>query len=234
VYSLKSGNLTKTLAVVVLKLILLIGFWIIWYRIYAWLNARGALIGTSWNPPDIYVPLAVYPYTFGGLLLPFLPFFWNWRGDRFAKLLTIYVIANTIAFTIYWLYPVYMNRITYDSPAFADSLMRLITSVDNPANCFPSGHCLFATLGFLGVWKGGAGRITTWATGVLAVVVCVTTVLVGQHYWMDIPAGIATGVFAFMIISYSGQFLKLDSRLGQSDAIMSNSYSSTDSKGEDT
>lgn len=175
-------------------------FWVVWYRIYAWLNARGAVIGVSWKAPGLYIPLAVYPYFFGGFLMPLLPFYWNWLGDRFFRLLTCYVLASAVSFMIYWKFPVYIDRMTYDGSYFADILMRTITSHDDPANCFPSGHSMFATLGFLGVCKGRAGHIVTWLTGTLAAIVCLTTVLVGQHYWIDIPAGIVTALSAFVFI----------------------------------
>lgn len=182
------------------RLIVIMVFGSIWYVIYAHLNARGAVVGISWKAPDLYIPAAVYPYVFGGFLLPFIPFYWHWRGDRFARLLACYVLAIAISFLVYWIFPVRINRITYDGSGFADLLMRTLTSRDDPANCFPSSHSLFATLGFLGVWKGKPKRIVIWLTGILAAMVCLSTVLVGQHYWIDIPAGIATAFAAFIIV----------------------------------
>ena len=183
----------------VIRVIVLFAMWTAWYIVYAYLNAKGAKTGISWQAPGIFVPIAVYPYIFGSLLLIFLPLFWNWGYDRFIRLVVGYVLVIVISSLVYWLYPVYMKRITYDGPGLPRLLMRMVTAADDPANCFPSSHCMFATLGFIYVWASGANKWVTIFSAVVAIMVCISTVLVGQHYWVDIPGGIAAAVISYVL-----------------------------------
>lgn len=182
------------------QLLILILFWIVWFWIYSLLNSRGAQIGIHWDAPNIYIPLMVYPYVFGMLILVVFPFALHLGTDRFFKILGYYCITSLIMFAIYYFYPVYLLRREYTGPLIADALMRWIVGMDDPANCFPSNHCAVATMGFITVY---IAKIPAWlkqTTGILTVVVCLSTVLVGQHYWIDIPTGIALAVIVYFII----------------------------------
>ncbi len=181
------------------RIFFLICFWIIWFSIYTWLNARGTITGVHWNSPGIYLPSAVYPYVFGMLLLIVLPFIFNLASNRFYGLLLIYTATSIIIFAIYYYYPVYMLRREYTGTLFADILMRWIVGMDDPANCFPSNHCALATLGYIGVQISTVPRWIKYSVLVLTIIVCLSTVLVGQHYWIDIPAGILVSVATYLL-----------------------------------
>jgi len=169
-----------------------------WNLAYAELNSRGVQLGVFWESPGIYKPWAVYPYVFGPIILLILPLVRNWRARRLYPMLAAYSVAIALSFAVYYFYPVVMVRIDYQGLGLADRLMRLVVSADDPANCFPSSHCMFAILGAWYVRAGGAGWSTSAACAVLAALVCLSTVLVGQHFWLDIPGGAAA---AFIGIS---------------------------------
>ncbi len=64
-------------------------------------------------------------------------------------------------------------------------------SIDEPVNLFPSIHCLESWMCFRGAMmlqKKNKAYITV--QGVLAVLVCLSTVFIKQHFIVDIPAGI--------------------------------------------
>ncbi len=157
-------------------------------------------MGVHWTSPEIYLPLAVYPYVFGMLLLIILPFVFNLASNRFYRLLLIYTATSIIIFAIYYFYPVYMLRQEYQGPLLADKLMRRIVGMDDPANCFPSNHCALATLGYIGVEISSASRRVKYSTLILTILVCLSTVLVGQHYWIDIPTGIAVSILTYFLV----------------------------------
>lgn len=182
------------------KIGVLILFWLVWFAIYQPLNARGAQVGVHWISPNIYIPAMVYPYVFGMAILAWIPWFWNWKTDRFYKLLLLYTYTSVLMFSIYYFYPVYMLRRSYEGLLLADALMRWIVGMDDPANCFPSNHCAVSTLGFIGIAISTAPKWVKWLTGALAGIVCLSTVLVGQHYWIDIPAGIILSVLTYFIV----------------------------------
>jgi membrane-associated phospholipid phosphatase len=169
--------------------------------IYTWLNNRGTLLGIHWTSPGIYLPIAVYPYVFGMIILIIFPFIFNLTSPRFYGLLLIYTAVSIIIFTIYLIYPVYMLRQEYTGTLFADKLMRCIVGLDDPANCFPSNHCALATLGYIGVRISNIALWVKHSTLVLTILVCLSTVLVGQHYWIDIPAGILLSILTYFLFT---------------------------------
>lgn len=182
------------------RAVVLAALWVVWYLVYTRLNALGVQHGVTWPSPGLFVPLAVYPYVFGSLALLLWPLWFNWPAEKFKKLVAAYALAMAISLVIYWQFPVSMKRMSYDGPGLARSLMRLVAATDDPANCFPSSHCLFAALGFIFCRAGGAGGWTILSSLVVAMMVCVSTVLVGQHYWADVAGGIALAVASYLIV----------------------------------
>jgi len=182
------------------RAVVLAALWVVWYLVYIRLNALGVQQGITWTSPGLFVPVAVYPYVFGSLALLVWPLFYNWRPDKFKRLVATYALAMGVSLVIYWLFPVAMARMSYDGPGLPRWLMRLVAASDAPANCFPSSHCLFAALGFIFCWAGGAGRWTVVASLVVALMVCASTVLVGQHYWADVAGGIALAAASYLMV----------------------------------
>lgn len=91
----------------------------------------------------------------------------------------------------------YPTEIVRPEPTGSDvfsALTRMIYSLDAPNNLFPSIHCLESWLCFRGLCKiRGLCRGVKIGAFVFTVLVCASTVLVRQHYLLDIPAGILTG-----------------------------------------
>lgn len=172
-------------------------FFAAWYGIYAGLNTLGSGRCTVWDSPGLYVPIAVYPYVFGAAAVALAPFVWHRSPRAFARLLLAYAGTSAVFFLLYWLYPVCMQRGAYDAPGLADALMRMVVGLDDPANCFPSSHCMFATMGVLASWRGGAGTAAASAITVTGVVVAASTILVGQHYVADVVVGVPLAAVLF-------------------------------------
>lgn len=164
----------------------------VWFAAYSALNARGVSIGVHWEPSGLWVPALVYPYVFGAGALLVLPLVWNWPAYKFYPMLLGFAVAMVVALVVYYFYPVVMDRREYFGSDLPSRLMRMVVGADDPANCFPSSHCMFAALGAWYVWAGGANRFASIACAALAASICLGTVLVGQHFWLDIPGGIAT------------------------------------------
>jgi membrane-associated phospholipid phosphatase len=182
------------------RAVVLAALWVGWHLVYTRLNALGVANGVLWESHGLFVPVAVYPYVFGSLALLLWPLFYNWPYRRFMRLVAAYALAMAVSLLVYWLFPVCLNRMSYDGPGLARLLMRLVAASDQPANCFPSSHCLFAVLGFLFCRAGGAGRWTVAASLVVAGLVCASTVLVGQHRWEDVAGGVILAVGSFLTV----------------------------------
>jgi membrane-associated phospholipid phosphatase len=108
------------------------------------------------------------------------------------------IITCGIALLFYFLWPVVITRPDYSVPGFGSVLMRWLTSVDQPANTFPSGHTFFAILAALWVQHSSVQRFVKISVWGLCVVVAASTILVGQHYYWDIAGGVVVGWIGYL------------------------------------
>ena len=182
-----------------LRLLMLGAFSLVWYLVYAGLNSWGSERCVYWENPGIYVPWSVYLYVFGAGVVAAAPFHFHRARRSFFRLLAVYTMVSAVFFVFYVVFPVCIQRSAYEGAGIPEVLMRLVVGLDQPANCFPSSHCMFATLGFLGVRKAGVGPAASVVTGLLAAAVCVSTILVGQHYLADVIVGVGLAAVLFSL-----------------------------------
>ncbi len=101
------------------------------------------------------------------------------------------VLSETLAAAVYVLCPTTLHRPEVTGKGLFARLTRLIYRADTPQCLFPSMHCLQSWLCFRGTTlANGMGRLTRAGSLVFTLLVCASTVLVGQHVLVDIPAGI--------------------------------------------
>jgi membrane-associated phospholipid phosphatase len=196
------GNSAARLAVIA-------GYFAAWWCIYGHMNAHGAdpvrtvhLTRPADLIPGIIQPWTAVVYLLGGIVLPLLPFIYNWSWPRLRFVLACYAITTSLAFACYWLWPVSIIRPAYEGPGLGQWLMREVVAIDRPANCFPSSHVFYAVLGALLLARTGASRLVRLMTWALAVVVSVTTVTTGQHYFLDAAGGVAVALLGYAIARY--------------------------------
>jgi len=148
--------------------------------------------------PWIIQPWTAVIYVIGGVIIfPLVPFFYyrSWRG--IALVMTCDTASSLISFAIYWAWPVSMVRPEFAGGTLGERLMLWIFLVDKPANCFPSLHVIFAVLGAYLIGRAGAGRAARRLWWALAAAVSVTTVTSGQHYFIDVPGGVAVALAGY-------------------------------------
>ena len=101
-----------------------------------------------------------------------------------------YVLVEAIAFVTFVLFPVHMTlrpeQIEVDS--FTTWGVMLCYTLDKPTTCFPSLHVATSVLGALIVHK--IDRTLGRPLLVLAVLISASTMLVKQHFFADVVAGL--------------------------------------------
>lgn len=83
---------------------------------------------------------------------------------------------------------------------FSTRLLAFLYGIDQPANLFPSIHCLVSWLCFAGIRK--SNQVSTWYKAfscVFTLLVVLSTQFTKQHYWIDAIAGIAIAEILFQI-----------------------------------
>ncbi len=145
-------------------------------------------------------------------LLPYIPFFiifyilsyaqwfisyWIHCRDNAKLCCTITsadIIAKFICMLCFILLPTVIVRPDIPSVGFLNQCTQLIYEFDKPINLFPSIHCLESWLCFRGAMmlkkKNKLYKVYLAMQFVFTLFVFASTVLVKQHFIIDIPAGI--------------------------------------------
>jgi hypothetical protein len=140
--------------------------------------------------------------------LGLLGWLWVRRADLYRPLRNSLVLVNVIGFAIFWLYPVAPPRmlvgdgfsdIVASTHAFGSWHTGALASAANQLAAMPSLHMAWAAWCAVALW-----RLSTrpWVRGVAVLYPCMTALAVlatGNHYLLDVLAGIATLVVAMLI-----------------------------------
>lgn len=181
---------------------------------YRWIGLHTEATGIAWTirlPLDDRIPFVsgfVYPYFFwylysyGAILLLML------RVDgrhTYRRYVFAMFLALLVALVVFVVLPTTVLRPDIPGDHLAARMVRRLYAVDPPYNCLPSIHVAFSVLTALAFdrllrskakWHPvmrGAGRI---ANLVAAVLICLSTLFIKQHYSPDLFAGIAVALAA--------------------------------------
>ena len=104
------------------------------------------------------------------------------------------LIAKTVCFLFFIIVPTEMKRADVgQADGLFNWLINLTYFSDEPNNLFPSIHCMESWLCFRGAMRcKKTNSAYTFVWFILAVLICVSTVFVKQHVFVDIFAGILT------------------------------------------
>lgn len=109
------------------------------------------------------------------------------------------VVGRIIAVIFFFIYPTTLERPNLDISGPSEWLVSIIYTVDEPSNLFPSLHCMESWIVMRGVWEGNYPKWLKYSMAVFSILVFMSVVLVKQHLFLDIPAGIILGEFAIFL-----------------------------------
>lgn len=159
--------------------------------------------------------------------LPFLPWFvWFYFG-AFAFWLVNYMLTarngkayfydfiaadllvRLICTLIFILLPTQIRRPEFDVNSLSTWMLDLIYRMDTPVNLFPSVHCFYSWMCFLGVC--GKACIPKWYrifSCLFALAIILSTLFIKQHFAVDALAGVLLTQLVFSIkerLPYTGK-----------------------------
>lgn len=111
--------------------------------------------------------------------------------ERCYRVLSGELIAKILALLIILLVPITMERPSFTPTSPSGYLLALIYRLDKPVSLFPSLHCLESWQVFrcsVGLKK--MGKWYPWFQFVFTLLVFVSVLLVKQHLWPDVVAGV--------------------------------------------
>jgi membrane-associated phospholipid phosphatase len=151
---------------------------------------------------DQYIPFwshAIWVYIFiyyGGWIVAF---FGVKSVDIIRKGTNAVLYAVLMTFPVYLIYPIWMERPDFGilTEGFSDRIVMILWQLDNAANVFPSQHAVFVFI--IGMMMALAFPKWRWLLYVYMVIVCVSIVVLKQHYVWDIVSGLPIGYLAYFL-----------------------------------
>ncbi len=138
-----------------------------------------------------FLPWTIIIYN--GVYLWWLQAFWLIvkHGDA-NRFFAANILAKAITFVSFVFYPTIMKRPSLGNTSLWNSLVRIQYMLDDPDNLFPSIHCVLGWFCWIGL-RGKKDIALPWRITAffMAIAVCLSTLTVRQHVFLDVFAGIA-------------------------------------------
>jgi membrane-associated phospholipid phosphatase len=147
------------------------------------------------------VPSFLAAYCLYYLILP-LPFWSAYQQRSTQKSLfavgATFFVAATICNTIFILFPTEIIRPTVNGTGFFAESLRFLHAVDGSVALLPSGHVTYSLVAALTTMHMDRKLgIIIW---LVAFLVMPATVLIKQHYILDVLGGILVALFSYYIV----------------------------------
>jgi membrane-associated phospholipid phosphatase len=174
----------------------------VWLVLYLGVNAvtAGRNVAQPLLPGESAIPLVPAAYPFYAAVYPeiLLPVLLARTRGAFFRTQAAMGVASLIAFTVFLIVPMPYPRPVIASPHGLEWMLRCEWAVDGPRCTFPSLHVATAVLLYLGL-RGEAPR-WRWPLLALAVAVAISTVLVKQHFVVDVLGGTVLALGSWWLI----------------------------------
>jgi membrane-associated phospholipid phosphatase len=174
----------------------------VWLALYMGVNAAtaGRSVAQPFLPGEARIPLvpAAYPFYAAVYLEILMPVLLARTRGAFFRAQAAIGAASLIAFALFLAAPMAYPRPVIAAPHGLEWMLRLEWAVDGPRCTFPSLHVATAVLLYLGL-RDEAPR-WRWPLLALAVGVGVSTVLVKQHFVVDVLGGALLAIGCWWLI----------------------------------
>ncbi len=141
-------------------------------------------------PEYVFIYLAIYP-TF------LLPFLFIHQKDFFRLFSFAYINVMCVCYLVYLFYPVSIQRPELIVHSFSTWVLGIVYGADRPWNCFPSLHVAMSLLAALTILE--VRRVRGILTLLLTVWIAYSTVLIKQHYVLDVVAAMVLTLGIYFI-----------------------------------
>jgi membrane-associated phospholipid phosphatase len=192
-----------------------------WAIFYAWdpstqalvqpLSGEGAyqsFVLKSWLDAKIpFVPILSLPYVSFLIIVPFVVPALNLIAGSMRRFLTVglaLIISQLFLNVAYWLFQSNVPRTAELPDGFFGWTVGMVWGNDQPFNAFPSGHCTWAMIGILSLWRlRSRFPKTAWILMPWLALVFPATVMLQQHFLIDVYGGIFVGFATYWGVMFA-------------------------------
>lgn len=152
----------------------------------------------SWLDEKIpFVPLLALPYISFLVIVPVVIPLLNLGLSSFRRFLTMgfaLIVSQLVLDVAYFLFQTNVLRDVEAGSGFTGFLVETVWGKDMPFNGYPSGHCTWTTIAIIALFRlRHVIPKTAWILMGWLALVYPATVMLRQHYLMDVYAGIFVG-----------------------------------------
>ena len=156
---------------------------------------------------DNYIPFIPF------FIIPYVACYVHWIANfvmsaqtgknRFNKFTLAVIISQIVCGIVFLAFPTTIDRPNIENiPGFNGFLLHFIYNMDTPVNLFPSMHCLHSWFSWIAVRN--CKQFPKWYkvfSLLFGIVVCISTVTIKQHFFIDIIAGIALAELSWLFVN---------------------------------
>lgn len=161
---------------------------------------------TIYTPLDNIIPFIPHFIYIYNLFYSFiiLSYYYLYKKDEknFNIGIKVGIISTLIAYIIFIIYPTIMIRPNINVDSITSLVINTTYKFDNPAiNCFPSIHCIFCfTIIYITTISSKINIKSKTLINALSFFIIISTVLVKQHYVLDILGAFTITIIITLII----------------------------------
>lgn len=121
--------------------------------------------------------------------------------EHFYRFISNIFLGYIISGLIFCIFPTFIVRPDLSEiQGLGKSVVAYVYNSDTPVNLFPSMHCQISWYCYLGIRKQKEiAKSYQYFSLIMAILVCISTVVIRQHYVVDIFAGIAIAELSYFI-----------------------------------
>lgn len=170
-------------------------------------NATQAFVLKSWVDELVpFVPLMAIPYLSYLLLVPIVVPALNLAVGYFKPFLTVglaLIIGQLFLDVAFWFFQTTVPRTATVPGGFEGFLVNLVWGNDQPFNGYPSGHVTWTTIAIISLWRL-RHRLpkTAWIMMPWLALIYPATLMLQQHYVMDVYAGLFVGFATYWAVMF--------------------------------
>lgn len=177
-----------------------------------WLTAgiiyvlSGFIIKAVWIVPETYIdtlipfdPAGIWLYLAFYIYIPYV--FLVADAARVNPMALAFVMSAVISGIVFMIIPSSIVYPKIQGDAYSTQILHVVMQTDTPQNCLPSLHGSLLTICTIAVWDKGK-RIRNVACLLMTLSMYYAIIQVRRHVFIDLVAGIGTGVFTYLISSY--------------------------------
>jgi len=187
------GNLFPKFAYIPVILVVVFNCLAFWGTKALTANADHVNLSTPLDNSFPFVPWFIFFY-----ILAYVQWAWNYvyhtrlGKDKYYHIITTDLIAKVFCTALFLIIPAEISRPEIADGGFWSQVTNVIYSLDTPTALFPSIHCVESWLCFRAACMvKDAPRWYAPSQFVLTLLVFASTVLVKQHFMIDVFAGVA-------------------------------------------